>query len=91
MAARPAEYGVFNAPAGRLVVATVSSGPAMVTENVPVAFVPLESVTVTVIENVPVAVGVPLTPPLEETDRPPLPDPVHVNPPVPPVAENWPE
>jgi hypothetical protein len=76
---------------GRLVVVTVSVGPVITTENVPLAFVPLESVTVTEMETVPAEVGVPETAPLDETLNPPPPEPDHTNPPVPPVAENCPE
>ena len=80
-----------SAPAGRLVVLTASVGPAITTEKEAVAFVPLESVTVTEMETVPTEVGVPETAPLDETVNPLPAEPDQTYPPVPPVAVNCPE
>jgi hypothetical protein len=63
---------------GRLDVVTARLEGLMVTETLPLAFAPALSVTVAETENVPAAVGVPDTAPLEETLRPPPAEPVHV-------------
>ena len=85
-----AEYAVFKKPGGRVDVATVNEF-VIVTVKVLVAFVPVESVTVTDTGISCAVVGVPVTAPLDETLNPSPADPAHVYGPVPPVAENWPE